>query len=349
MLTVTLADLRYRYRQFLIAVLGAGVVLAMAILMAGLAAGFKAEINRTVSGFGADRWVVSDKSYGRLTAVATFPQSAVKAIASDAGVKQADGVVLTPQEVARINGKSVSVNVMGVTLGGLGDPLVDRGATMSKPADVVADVHVQAAIGSVIRLGSAKFHLVGTVTNRTLDGGLPILYMPLRAAQEVALGGRPLVTAVVTAGTPTKAPAGLEILGNDRVEHQTLETLASAVSSIKNTRTLMWVVATIIVAALIYVSALQRVRDFAVLKALGSSSTALFFSLCLQAVTVTLIAAGFAAVACNFMKGVFTQPVVIPSSAFVTLPVVAVAVGLLSSLVALRTAIGADPVAAFGG
>jgi putative ABC transport system permease protein len=348
-LTVTIADLRYRYRQFLIAVIGAGVVLAMAILMAGLAAGFKAEINRTVGGVHADRWVVSDKSNGRLTAVATFPQSTVKTIAHDKGVQQADGIVLVPEEVARVNGKSVSVNVMGVTLHGMGDPRVDHGSPLAQRGQVVADPHVGAAVGSVIRLGSTKLKVVGTIANRTLDGGMPVIYMPLHDAQQIALGGQPLVTAVVTRGAPAKAPQGLEILNSQRVEHQTLQTLASAISSIENSRTLMWVVATIIVAALIYVSALQRVRDFAVLKALGSTSTSLFFSLCLQAVTVTLIAAGFAAIACNFMKGVFDQPVVIPSSAFVTLPIVAVAVGLLSSLVALRTATGADPVAAFGG
>jgi putative ABC transport system permease protein len=110
----------------------------------------------------------------------------------------------------------------------------------------------------------------------------------------------------------------------------------------------MWAVAVIIVAALIYVSALQRVRDFAVLKALGSSSRVLFGSLCLQAVLVTLVAAGFGAVSCNLLKALFTQPIAIPTSAFVTLPIVAVGVGVLSSLVALRTATGADPVAAFG-
>jgi ABC-type antimicrobial peptide transport system permease subunit len=74
----------------------------------------------------------------------------------------------------------------------------------------------------------------------------------------------------------------------------------------------------------------------------------LFASLCLQSVLVTLIAAGFGAAVCNLLKGVFNQPVVIPTSAFVTLPIVGVIVGVLSSLVALRAATKADPVAAFG-
>jgi putative ABC transport system permease protein len=348
-LTVTLADLRFRYRQFLIAVIGAGVVLAMAILMAGLAAGFGVEINRTVGAVHADRWVVSAKAHGRLTAVATFSQSAVTTIAHEPGVRRASGLALLPQEVAQVGAKAVSVNVMGVAVGGVGSPGVNQGAVLGRSGQVVVDPHVGAAVGSEIRLGSLGFRVVGIADQRTLDGGMPIVYMPLHDAQQVALGGQALVTAVVTTGVPARAPAGLEVLSNQRVEQQTLLTLSSAISSIKNSRTLMWLVATIIVAALIYVSALQRVRDFAVLKALGSSSVALFMSLCLQAVVVTLVAAGVAAVACNFMTGVFHQTVAIPSSAFVTLPIVAVTVGILSSLVALRTATGADPVAAFGG
>jgi putative ABC transport system permease protein len=38
-LAITLRDLRFRWRQFLIAVIGAGLVFAMALLLTGLAEG----------------------------------------------------------------------------------------------------------------------------------------------------------------------------------------------------------------------------------------------------------------------------------------------------------------------
>jgi putative ABC transport system permease protein len=173
--------------------------------------------------------------------------------------------------------------------------------------------------------------------------------MTLHDVQTTLLGGRAVVTAVATKGVPGAVPPGLTVLTNQTVEKQTLETLAGGVSSIEQSRTLMWLVAAIIVAALVYVSALQRVRDFAVLKALGSSSRSLFGSLCLQAVIVTLLAAGLGMIASRFMTGIFKQPVTVPPSAYATLPVVAVVVGLVASLVALRQATGADPAAAFGG
>jgi putative ABC transport system permease protein len=349
MLTVTFADLRYRYRQFLIAVVGAGMVLAMGVLLAGLVGGFSWEINQVVGAQQADRWVMSHKAAGQLTAGTTFPESTVGAIGREPSVEHAAGMLVLPQQPLSINGKQTLVNIVGVPEHGFGSPTGVSGSGLANAGDVIIDSKVHGKPGDLITAGSSTLHVVGTVKNRTLLGGLPVVYVPLATAQAYGLGGLPLVTAITVKGVPTSAPAGLDVMTTPQVEQQTLRRMSDAVSSIKNTRGLMWLVATIIVAALIYVSALQRVRDFAVLKALGASSRALFMSLCLQAIVVTLVAAAFGALICNFMTGAFAQPIAIPASAFITLPLVAVGVGILSSLVALRTATGADPVAAFGG
>jgi putative ABC transport system permease protein len=347
MFMITLADLRYRYRQFLIAVIGTAVVLAMAVLLSGLAEGFRSEIKSTVGAVGADRWVLSKESHGRITAVATFDDTAVAQIAASPGVTRADGLVFLPHEVMRDGSRLVSVNVMGVTPGGLGVPAAQKGKTLAADGELVVDSTADVGIGTMVRIGATSFRVVGTVTDRTLSAGIPMSYMTLSDAQAALFGGRPVVTAVVTSGVPASVPPGLKALTNQKVESGTLAVLASGVSSIEKSRTMMWVIAAIIVAALIYVSALQRVRDFAVLKALGSSSAALFGSLCLQAVIVTLLGAGVGMFMSLFMTGVFSQPVTVPASAYATLPLVAVVVGLVASLVALRQATGADPAAAF--
>jgi putative ABC transport system permease protein len=346
---LTFADLRYRYRQFLIAVLGAGVVLAMALLLSGLAAGFGVEIDQTVGAVGADRWVLAGNAQGRIAAVATFPEADLSAVAADSGVTQADPLVILPQQVAHIGALTKTVNVFGVRPGGLGDPRSTVGRDLSAPGEIVASTASGAAAGSEIEVGAARFKVVGEVSDRTLLGGGPVLYMSVSDAQHLGLGGRPLITAVVTRGVPDQVPAGLVVFTDQQVESNTLSALSTGVKSIDNSKVLMWAVAAIIIAALLYVSALQRGRDFAVLKALGSSSLKLFGTLALQAIVVTLGAAAFAMIICNFMGGMFGQPVDIPGSAFATLPIIAVLVGLVSSLIALRRVTRADPAAAFGG
>ena len=346
---ITFADLRYRYRQFLIAVVGAGLVLAMALLMSGLLGGFTAEIDRTVGGVSAQSWVLSDNAHGSIAGEQVFPQSDAAVVARTAGVSSAAPLVILLQQTLRTGGQSKNVEVFGVQPGSLGDPAVTAGQPLSGPGELVADAGAGAAPGSRVTVGAMSFRVVGQVADRTMLAGVPVLYMTLHDAQALALGGRPLITAVVTRGVPATVPSGLAVQDNQTIEASELNNLAGAAGTLKNAKFIMWLVAAVIVGALLYVSALQRVRDFAVIKALGSSSLALFGSLALQAVVVSLLSAAFAMVASNFMVGLFKQPVAIPGSAFATLPAIAVGVGLIASLAGLRRATAADPAMAFSG
>ena len=161
--------------------------------------------------------------------------------------------------------------------------------------------------------------------------------------------GQPLITAVVSRGSPDTLPPAFTKYTPAQVTATTLAQMQSAVSSIENVRWLMWLLAAIIVGALVYVAALERQRDFAVLKALGASSWALFGSLILEAIVVTLVATVLAEFTANALTPfLFDQPVDIRLSAYATLPIIAIVVGALASLTALRRVVSADPAAAFG-
>lgn len=122
-LTVTLADLCFRHRQFWIAGVGAGVVLAMAVSISGLASAFKVQIKRTIDAAGADRWLPSSNSDGRITSVATFDAGTVQAVAQTSGVRGANGVTFLPVDLLHSGGTGVTANVMGVGTGPLGKPV----------------------------------------------------------------------------------------------------------------------------------------------------------------------------------------------------------------------------------
>jgi putative ABC transport system permease protein len=114
-------------------------------------------------------------------------------------------------------------------------------------------------------------------------------------------------------------------------------------------RVIMWIVAAVIIAAVTYVSALERVRDFAVLKAVGGSSRTLALSLAVQAVLASLLAALLGAGLAQVLAPAFPMPVVIERSVYLALPVIAVVVGVVASLTALRRAVRVDPALAFAG
>jgi putative ABC transport system permease protein len=348
MLAITIQDLRYRARQFLIAVGGASLVFAMSLLLTGLANGFHAEIDGTVQGMGAQWWVLASGATGRILGLPPLQSSAVSRVRAESGVTEADPVIVAPQ-TASAAGKTSTIILIGYRPGSLGNPSLSTGRQVVSSGEATVDAALGLTVGQRFSVAGQSFVVVGTVVGRTLAGGSPDVYVTLGDAQRAVYGGRPLISAVLTRGTPADVPMGLALYSNTRIEQQSLDQQSSGVSSINNTRFFMWFIAAVIVAALVYVTALERTRDFAVLKALGASSRLLFAGLAFQAVVVSLLAAAVAAIIANFMTGLFAQPVDIPPSAFVVLPISALVVGILASLAALRRAISADPAMAFAG
>jgi putative ABC transport system permease protein len=348
MLAITLNDLRHRARQFTIAVVGAGLLFAMGLLLSGLANGFAVEIHDTVVGLGTNSFVVAKGAPGRLAALPPIPAASVYAVAAEPGVRQVEPLVITPSTV--VEGNSVTNVVLVGRLPGTDSALVLHGGRhVADNGEAVVDERLGLSLGQRFSVSGRQFRVVGLVEGQTLLGGLPEVDMTLDDAQAVAFRGAPLVSTVATVGRPTSLPSGLTTFSAAGIERSSLAGVKTAVSSIDNSRSFAWFVAAIIVAALVYVTALQRTRDFAVLKALGCSSGRLFVGLASQAVLITLAAALFGIVLSNFMKGIFDQPVVVPASAYVALPTAAVIVGLLASLIALRRAVAVDPVMAFAG
>jgi putative ABC transport system permease protein len=84
-----------------------------------------------------------------------------------------------------------------------------------------------------------------------------------------------------------------------------------------------------------------------VFKAIGTSNATILADLVVQAVLLSLVAAGFGVLVATLIAPRFPVPVVIPVNSLVLLPTLAVAVGLLASLAGLRRAIAVDPAIAF--
>lgn len=350
MLAITLADLRIRFRQFLIAVVGAGLTFALALLLSGMVSGFHNEIDRTVASAEADGWVLQTGTSGPFTSVSGIPGSTVNELAVDAGVDDASGMVISLQSVFTEGlDRPLRIMMIGADVGRPGQVTPDQGQPVGGDDEAVADERLGLDIGETFTLSDRDFEVVGLVSGMTMLGGTPNAWISLPAAQDALFQGEDIVTTIVVQGEPEALPPGLTMMTNTEVEQDSLGPMKDAVSSVDASRYLMWAVATIIVAALIYVSALQRTRDFAVLKAVGASSASLFLGVAIQAVLVSLAAAAFAFAVSGFLRPLYKVPVEVPGTAYLLMPVIATAVGLLSSLVALRPAVKADPALAFGG
>jgi len=342
MLRAALRDLQWRWKRFVIAMIGVALVFAMGLIMTGLEASFSVEVDRTLDSIGAERWAVASDASGPFNTFSPIPTIE----AADIG----GSPVMVLRETIQ-DGRAVrDVIVMGVQPGALGSPVASRGEGLTGSGQIVVDRSLPGAgIGETISFGGQEFRIVGTISGQSLFAGIPLVYIPLADAQKVAVLGQPLATVLLFAEVPQSVPADFKVLSNNDVKADVLRPLKAARSSISFVRLLLWLVAAIVVGSVLYLQALERTRDFAVFKATGTSTAAIGVGLALQAVLLSLAAAALAAILATVLAPLFPLNVEIPTSGYLLLPVVTVVVGLIGCSIALRRTARIDPATAFGG
>jgi putative ABC transport system permease protein len=297
---------------------------------------------------GGETWAVTSGSSGPFTGAEPMFANKADEVSREAGVRRADPVVITSRPV-RMGDEFRSVHVIGYRVGGLGAPPPDEGRPVAASGEAVVDKKLGLDVGDTLNLAGRQVKIVGLVSDRTYYGGTPSSYVPIEDTQALVYKGSPLSTAIVMEGRPLHPPTDLKFMSKEQVQGDLLRPLGTADKSINTTRILLWIVAAVIVGAVMYMSALERVRDFAVLKAVGGKTRVLVTSLAFEAMVACLAAAGLAVVMARLLAPTIPLPITITTDAYLALPVVAVAVGVVASLFGVRRAVRTDPALAFSG
>ncbi len=345
---IALKDLQWRRRRLLISTLGTSLVFTMALVLAGLAGSFGVEADAALHAFGADTWVVHANTAGPFTSGLPLPQSAVAAVARLPGVTAAAGFVYTQQSIGS-DLHPTDVNLLGIEPGGVGTPDPAQGRSPRNSSEALVDDALPYKVGQDLVVGGKRLTVVGLLHRSTLLSGTPNVVVTLRAAQGLLFGGKALVTAVLTKGIPATAPSALRVLTPSQVKSDMTRPLAKAQQVVAFIEVFLWLIAACIIGSVVYVSALEKTRDFAVLKATGGSNGQLMGTLALQAVVISVGAAALAAALANLLAPIFPIVVVIPVWSMLFLPVVAIALGLVASTAGLSRAVAVEPAMAFGG
>src|ERR1700743_210941 len=119
MLRVTLRDLQWRRRRFVIAILGTSLVFAMTLVLTGLSNGFRVEANDIVDALGFDAYVVRTGPAGPFGGSPPFPQAQVASVGRAPGVTAAAPLAFTTT-TAPDGDSTRNVNVFGAPAHGPG-------------------------------------------------------------------------------------------------------------------------------------------------------------------------------------------------------------------------------------
>ena len=344
MILLTFRDLVYRQTRFIVVTLLAAVVFALLFVMIGLVEQFNAEPVDTVAAIGADSWVIPEGITGPFTALSAAPAQAIDAIEADT-----KSAVVVSRSNLLDDGEPVDVILFGHEVGGLGTPSIVAGRAVAESGELVVDETAGLEVGQQVTIGGIDLTVVGETENITMLAGTPMAFVALADAQNIVFRSTDLIGAVLVDGEIGAIPAGAKVLTAEEVATDALRPLDASIASIDLVRLLLWGVAAVIIGAVVYLSALERQRDFAVLKAVGAPNSALLGSLGLQAVLVSLAAVAIASIIQLFLVPSFPLPVRVPARAFWQVPLLAVIMALVAGGVGMRKVLRSDPSEAFSG
>ena len=344
MLIAALRDLQWRKRRFAIAIVGTGLVFAMTLVLTGLANGFRVEATRTVDSLQLDAFLVKSGATGPFLGSSAFPPTLLALPGVTESVPLIYGSATVPS-----GGSARSVNVFGAPERGPGIPVVVSGRPPSATDEVAVSNTMDKPIGGTVEIGSRPLRIVGLVDDSTALAGQPNVFLTTEGAQKLLFSGQSLVTSIGLRGIPGTTPNGFRVVDRAGAIDDLLRALSGARQAMTLMAGLLWMVAALIVGSMIYMSALERTRDFAVFKAVGVPTRSILAGLAMQAIIVAGLAALLGGVLSVLLGPLFPMRVDIPRIAFLLLPVVAISIGVLASIAGLRRAVTVDPALAFGG
>lgn len=344
MLTAALRDLQWRKRRFVIAIVGTGLVFAMTLVLTGLANGFRVEATRTVDSLGLDAYLVKSGATGPFLGSSAFAATKLQVPGVSVAVPLVYGSATMPEGTS-----ARSVNVFGAPERGPGMPPMERGRAPSEPHEAAVSSTMDTPIGNTVEVGSRNLQVVGIVDDSTALAGQPNVFLTVTGAQTLLFSGQSLISSIGVIDPPERVPSGFKLVSRTGAIDDLLRALSGARQAMSLMAGLLWVVAAMIVGSMIYMSALERTRDFAVFKAVGVPTRSIMAGLAMQAIIVAVLSALLGAGLSILLGPLFPMRVDIPQIAFILLPVVAVTIGVLASIAGLRRAVVVDPAVAFGG
>jgi putative ABC transport system permease protein len=348
MLFTALRDMQWRRWRFVIAVAVTGLVFAMTLVLTGLANGFRVEDEHTVDSLGVDTFLIKTGATGPFLGAAPFPAEELHVIAGAPGVVAAAPLAYNGATF-QDGGSTRDAAVFGAPEDGPGMPAISHGRAPSSPGEIAVSSTIRSRIGDELEIGSRKLLIVGIVDNATALAKTPTFFLTTDGVQQLAYGGQPLISSIGIRGTPREIPDGFRVVDRKVAVDDLMRPTKVAVDAITIVAVLLWIVAALIVGAVVYLSALERMRDFAVFKAIGVPTRSVLSGLVLQAIAVAVLAAAFGAGLSRLLAPLFPMNVVVPGQAYPLLAVIAVGIGLLASAAAVRRAASVDPALAFGG
>ena len=405
MISLAGRDILHSWGRFVLTGIGLGLLIGVTLSMAGIYRGMVDDAQALLDNSGADLWVVQQDTQGPYAESSSLRDDVVRSVLGLPGVARAANVTYLTMQVRLSQGQDngregheVRAMVVGFEPGQPGEPgylVAGRHITRSH-YEAVVDVRTGFALGDRIRIRRHDYTVVGLTQRMVSSGGDPMVFIPLKDAQEAQFlkdndsivrqrrrtsenpefnrpgvpglldaiiasqNSNPYVNAVLVR---TKPGYDQDRIATDiaRWKRLTVYTrpqmeeilvgklIATSAKQIGMFLAILAVVSAAIVAFIIYTLTMDKIREIAVLKLIGTRNRTIASMILQQAIVLGLIGFVVGKITATFAAPLFPKFVLLLSADTIIGVIVVIAICALASIVAIRMALKVDPAEAIGG
>lgn len=188
MISLAGRDIMHAWGKFVFTGMGLGLLIGVTLSMAGIYRGMVADGKALLDNSKSDLWVVQKDTLGPYAEPSSIYDDVWRAVRSMPGVARAANVTYLTMQV-RQGDRDVRTMVTGVTAGGPGTPgwppyLVAGRQITRGHYEAVVDIATQFKLGDTLQIRRNQYTVVGLTRRMVSSGGDPMIFIPLKDAQE---------------------------------------------------------------------------------------------------------------------------------------------------------------------
>ena len=401
MISLAGRDILHSLGKFVFTGVGLGLLIGVTLVMAGVYRGMVADGRALLDNSGADLWVVQKDTLGPYAEPSSLNDDLYRAVLAMPGVARAANVTYLTMQV-RQGERDVRTMVVGIAPGQLGatpgwPPYLIAGRQITRGHyEAVADIATGFRLGDELKIRRNHYRVVGLTRRMVSSGGDPMLFIPLKDAQEAQFlkdsdaiwqsrrrteanpafnrPGTPglleavfasqstnaFVNAVLVTLKPGHAPdevaesirrwKRLTVYTRAQMEEILVgKLIATSAKQIGMFLAILAMVSAAIVAFIIYSLTMDKIREIAVLKLIGTRNRTIAAMIVQQALALGVIGFVVGKITATFAAPLFPKYVLLMPLDTVIGFLTVLAICVLASVVAIRMALRVDPAEAIGG
>ncbi|UCV28009.1 ABC transporter permease [Ferribacterium limneticum] len=185
MISLAGRDILHSWSKFVLTGIGLGLLIGVTLTMAGVYRGMVDDAKALLNNSGADLWVVQQDTQGPYAESSSLHDDVYRSLLGLPGVARAANVTYLTMQV-RLDNTDVRAMVVGFEPGQPGEPgyLVAGRHITRNHYEAVADVKAGFQLGDSIRIRRHDYRVVGLTKRMVSSGGDPMVFIPLKDAQE---------------------------------------------------------------------------------------------------------------------------------------------------------------------